>query len=93
MKDYVVEEEDCLGAKTSLVGVDRWVWGERVCEDVGRSKALVHPLTAILDLHDAADDLAVDDRGERKDLLCGADVFPVGGVVGHQSSRSLTTIA
>lgn len=61
MEDYVIEEKDCMGAEASLVGVDGWVWGERVSEDVGRGKALVHPLTAVLDLHDAADDLAVDD--------------------------------
>lgn len=72
-----------MGAKASLVCMDEGINVEWIGEDIGRGKAFVHPLAAVLDLHDAADDFAIDDRGEREGFLCGTDILAIGGVVGH----------
>lgn len=74
-----------MGAEASLVGVDSWVRREWIGEDIGCGKALVHPLAAVLDGHDTADDFAVDCGREDLGLLSGSNVLAVGGiVVGHR---------
>lgn len=74
-----------MGAKPCLVGMDTRIDGEGIGEDVGTGEAFVHPLSAVLDGHDTADDLAVDGAREGEGFLCGADVLAIGGVVvGHR---------
>lgn len=49
-----------MGAEACLIGVNGWIGREWIGEDIGSGKALIHPLAPVLDLHDAADDFAVD---------------------------------
>lgn len=78
----VIEEGDANLTETGVVGVDVWVGGEWIGEDLGLGEEIVHPFAAVGDGHDAGDDFTADSVGEDRALLGCADVFAIRGVVG-----------
>lgn len=63
--------------------MDGWVVVEGIGEYVGLVETLVHPLTAVGDRHEAANNLGANAKGLGLDLLSGPNVLAISGVVGH----------